>query len=130
MHKGRIKLGNRQPAACDFYFASRSRAVLFLKRALATERVLYISGISTGPAGSLSRVNRSYPERKMNFHSLSLNPFRITALARSLLFLSGIFPILTSTSTFCSHTYTHTYVYRVFQEEWSTFEDMIVQVIF
>jgi hypothetical protein len=30
--------------------------------------------------GSLSRINRSYPKRKMNFHSGSLNPLRITAL--------------------------------------------------
>jgi len=42
---------------------------------------------SRGDAGSLSRINRSYPEREMNFHSRSLNPFGITASGSPALFL-------------------------------------------
>lgn len=94
MHKG------LNPADAIF-IPHRGRRNFILKHTrLATEHVLYISRAGA-PAGSLSRINRSYPERKMNFHSRSLNPFRITAF--------GVCCFLRNSDEQPTYTYTQAY---------------------
>lgn len=109
MHK---ELNPGRATERTIFISRRARiAALLFRSVLASQPNMSCTsrdaGVSAGSGcgGSLSRINRSYPGRKMNFHPRSLNPFRITARPE---FAASYFSVSSDIFKCPTHTYTHT----------------------